>query len=664
MEIRILSSGKEMGPYSESQVRQYLSEGLIAPSDLALGAGLSEWQTLDRLLAGLPFPEQARTSVRHEEAPRSITVRATSKVRSKRGPIVLQQPFAAGAAHAPKPNRIPKAALTIEAPRPTTQLPPVAKFTPPEETPAPPPVESHLPPEPVSYPEVQAFEPADEVPAETQDAPEDVLPAEPPQPKPEGFTRAAPAEEFERIPNVIIYSGALVGLVLLGLVSAAGYFIWHFSMPAPRSAAPPTTAVTETSIVPHTSDDFSVRGFARQSQGDLEGALSDYDQAIALDPQNAQAFYRRAVARQTKGDWDGALADYNALLVIKPDDANAFSNRGFVRQTRGDLDGALADYTEALAHDPKIAVAYYNIGLIKVRRGDVDGGIEAYNRALDINPSLTRAYYNRGKAKSAEGNLEGAIADYTQALNLDPGIATAYLERGVARQGKGDFDGALGDYSQALEHDSNMAQAYYNRSYIELLHGALGAAVGDSSQAITLDPNDAKAFFNRGLAELGQSDFEHAEADLRKYGELAPRESDCDIARLYLWVSVTEQGAIAKADEELATALQNDWNSSPEDLTSKVASFLLGHIREPEIIADAATPDVSREPGRYCKVWYFAGIKRLMTGDTATALNYFQKAVATDQKDFCEYIFARAELVSLGQSREASSQPPSAAPPQ
>ena len=673
MEIRILSAGKEIGPYSEAQVRQYLSEGLVSASDLAICEGFAEGQPLEKLLARLPALATASENARAEEAIRSVTIRATAPLRTKRGPIVIQPIFSATGGDAPKRGRTGKTSLTIEAPRPTTQLPPVAKFMARDETRNPQGGVGSSPSAPTRLSDRHTTVPGSQVPATTPDPVEDFSAGDETQlsPVPDVPQRASKTDESESLPNLIIYSSALLGLLLLGVAFAIGYLVWHFSTPAPRgtesaipSTATSTTDPSEPPANPTTSADYTVRGFARQSKGDLDGALSDYDEAVTLDPSNPKAFYRRAVARQTKGDWNGALADYNALLAIKPDDADAYSNRGFVKQSQGDLDGALADYTEALARDPKIAVAYYNVGLIKIRRGDIDGGIEAYNQALDINPNLTRAYYNRGKAKASEGDPNGAIADYTQALVLDPGIATAYLERGVARQTKGDSTGALGDYSQAIEHDSNMAPAYHNRGYLELLRGDLNNAVSDSTHALTLDPSDAKAFFNRGMAELGQADFANAESDLRKYCEVDPHDTDCDSARLYLWVSTTMQNAHDKADAELAPALENDWNSSPEDITSKIASFLLGHIREPEIIADAAAPDPGREPGRYCKVWYFAGIKRLIEGDAPGAVTFFQKSVATDQKNDCEYVFARAQLDSLGQIRQASSQLPAPGPAQ
>ena len=181
--------------------------------------------------------------------------------------------------------------------------------------------------------------------------------------------------------------------------------------------------------------------------------------------------------------------------------------------------------------------------------------------------------------------------------------------------------------------------------------GDLDGAIADSTQAIDLDPKNAQAYCNRGLARVGKGDLDGAMTDLKTFCDLAPRDSGADTARIYLWLISTEKNPQGNADQELATSLLNDWNSPPEDLTSKIAAFLLGHIHENDLIANAASPDPSREPGQYCKVWYFAGMKRLLAGDMTTAISYFQKCLATNQKDLFEYVFAQAELQALGQKR-------------
>jgi tetratricopeptide (TPR) repeat protein len=61
---------------------------------------------------------------------------------------------------------------------------------------------------------------------------------------------------------------------------------------------------------------FNNRGVLRKINGDLEGALQDYNEAIRLDPNHAKAFYNRSLARREKGDVRGAQDDYNEAIRL------------------------------------------------------------------------------------------------------------------------------------------------------------------------------------------------------------------------------------------------------------------------------------------------------------------------------------------------------------
>ena len=702
MEIRILSAGKAIGPYSEAQVRQYLSEGLISAADPAHTEGMSEWIPTEQLLARISNREPAPVGVSassgdngtqiHFEPPRSITVRTTGSLpRVKRGLIEIQ-PLYVGETESVRRSRT-KTLIKIQEPRPTTQLPPVAKFVPREERKLPkgmvdtgqlapahffdreeaepdiysapsytPPTytdpQTHTPP---SYVPPSLAPTAPPVPEEEMSA--DAEPMDAPEPDTEPSAIPAEDENAHGVPHTLYamwYASLVVGLVALALLLAVIYAVWYFDQPAPHStesAAAPAAANSLAFTDPQSAADLSARGFAKQQKGDLDGALADYNQAIQLDPHNVEVLSRRALTERDKGNWDGALADFNNVLAIAPDNADAYSNRGYVKQTKGDLDGALADYTEALSLKPTSAEAFYNVGLIKVRRGDIDGGMEAFSKAIDLNPKLARAYFSRGNAKSSEGDIDGAIGDYTQSLEIDPTNAMAAFNRGAARQTRGDTAGALADYSQAISNDPTLAPAYRGRASLEVQRGEFDVALADATKSAQLDPKDPSAVYTRGQAELGLHSLDAADADFTQYCTAAPHGTDCDNARLYLWVIAAEQGLRQKADDALSAALLNNWNSTPEDLTSKIAAFLVGHIREDELISQATTPDPSLQPGRFCRVWYFAGIKRQISGDAPMASIYFQKALATGQKDSPEFLLSRAQVDSLSQARQASSQP-------
>jgi tetratricopeptide (TPR) repeat protein len=717
MEIHLLLDGEQLGPFSESEVRKYVGEGLVSPSVLACYDGAADWQSLDQILSRLPPPDptvenEPALPVVPDEAPADAPVSsappsspalpneassllnlppqpraaeppppltATQKTKRKPGRIVIQpilppeaststtslSPVLPLAPLARKKLKTGKTQVTLEPIRPTTALPPVSSFQPREKTLSKPRTgtvalrDSPEKPAPLPPPLPSVAAPASEPAPTTPDSP-------PTPSQPDKTKVAAPAKlPRRRITRGLIFAGAGLALLLIGLTLLFMYLIsaWSETPTVNPQNAPPPPIHLQTEIPapepaanPTTAAEYGARGLARQSAGDIDGAIADFTQAVALDPKDVAALDQRGLAREARGDIDGALADFNQVITLDPKQADAFNNRGLIKQARGDYDGALADYNQALLLDPRIAAAHYNHGLIEARKGYYDAAIADYDHALEIDPKMDQAYYDRGNAKNFEGNLDGALADYTQALTLNPKLADAYVKRGFARQTKGDNDGALADYALAIALKPTEALAYYNRGLIKVQKGDMPGAIDDTTQSIILDPKNASAYCNRGMARFGTGDLDGARSDLTKFCELAPHDGGTDDARVYLWLIGTEQNPQGNADEELSTALLNDWNAAPEDLISKIGSFLLGHIRESELIADAASPDPGREPPQYCKVWYFAGMKRLLGGDMKTAIAYFNKSLATGQNGLCEYIFAQAQLRALGQNHTATAQ--------
>jgi tetratricopeptide (TPR) repeat protein len=60
--------------------------------------------------------------------------------------------------------------------------------------------------------------------------------------------------------------------------------------------------------------------------------VQDYNEAIRLKPNYAEAFNNRGSARSHQGDLGGAAQDYDEAIRLKPDYAIALNNRDGVRQ--------------------------------------------------------------------------------------------------------------------------------------------------------------------------------------------------------------------------------------------------------------------------------------------------------------------------------------------
>jgi tetratricopeptide (TPR) repeat protein len=113
----------------------------------------------------------------------------------------------------------------------------------------------------------------------------------------------------------------------------------------------------------------------RRRQGDLDGALADFEQAIRFDPGDAAAYNGRGRVRHARGDLPRAITDYDQALRLDPHFANAYNNRGTARKAMGDLEGAVADYLRALQFAPADGPfrATFERNLATARRRLADG---------------------------------------------------------------------------------------------------------------------------------------------------------------------------------------------------------------------------------------------------------------------------------------------------
>jgi tetratricopeptide (TPR) repeat protein len=323
-------------------------------------------------------------------------------------------------------------------------------------------------------------------------------------------------------------------------VSADEYFIAGFNKlvePGANVAAGKRAAIQELNKAIQLNSRYTVAYFTRaityEQLQEFRQSLSDYNQAITLNPQFFQAYNNRGNLKKDKlNDSQGALADFNQAITLSPQSANIYYNRGNLKSEKlNDSQGALADYNRAIALNPKYALAYNSRGILKKDKlNDSQGALADYNQAITLNPQLAEVYDNRGLLKYQKFNdIQGALADFNRAITLDPQSFQAYNNRGSLKKNKlNDSQGALADFNQAITINPQSAEVYNNRGLLkyEKLNDVQGA-LADYNQAITINPQSDSAYYNRGnLKQDKLNDVQGALADYNRAITLNPQDAD------------------------------------------------------------------------------------------------------------------------------------------
>lgn len=91
------------------------------------------------------------------------------------------------------------------------------------------------------------------------------------------------------------------------------------------------------------SVDLLSRGRNRFQHGDYKGAVEDFNLAIILDPNNANAYYSRGLLLHKLGDALSAVLDFDRALQLNPRLALAYFHRAGARYDIGNEPGTILD---------------------------------------------------------------------------------------------------------------------------------------------------------------------------------------------------------------------------------------------------------------------------------------------------------------------------------
>jgi Tfp pilus assembly protein PilF len=144
----------------------------------------------------------------------------------------------------------------------------------------------------------------------------------------------------------------------------------------------------------------------------------------------------RSAAEKLFHEGNVALADgqlviaedcMHQALALDPDFAEAYANLAWVLEQRGDVAGAEHAYRQAIASDPQQAQMHLNLGALLADQRRSDEAEQCYRHALELDPASAAALSNLGALLACQRRDAEAERCYRAALALDPEHRSAHF---------------------------------------------------------------------------------------------------------------------------------------------------------------------------------------------------------------------------------------------
>jgi len=193
---------------------------------------------------------------------------------------------------------------------------------------------------------------------------------------------------------------------------------------------------------PQSSPAFLNRGNCYFQEGFYDKAVEDYDNALLLNPNNAEIYKIRAWVLYFK-DWANTHGNHLSVLGI--------INHAIKVASEQNLKEAFLDFEKALQISNDNAFAFYQRGLLYAQIGDHIKAIKDLTESMRLAPNIVGVYYDRGNLYQQQSLYDRAIDDYTLAIGLYPQFTEAMYNRGIAFLQKGNYESATVDLNAVLE---------------------------------------------------------------------------------------------------------------------------------------------------------------------------------------------------------------------
>ncbi|KAF5392441.1 hypothetical protein D9757_002108 [Collybiopsis confluens] len=293
--------------------------------------------------------------------------------------------------------------------------------------------------------------------------------------------------------------------------------------PAIPSAPPPHSMIQKLNNA--NEQTWLLIGRVAEQMGDLEHALSAYENALRHNPMSLSGLTQVAGIARIKENYPKAIEFFQRVLSLQEDNGEVWSALGHCYLMQDDLQKAYAAYQQALyllpnpKEDPKL---WYGIGILYDRYGSLDHAEEAFSSVLQMDKELdfdkaNEILFRLGIIYKQQGKYEDSLTCFDRILRNPPSPlahADIWFQIGHVYEQQKDHVRAKDAYERVVADNPVHAKVLQQLGWLYHQDGSSfqnqELAIQYLTKSLEADSSDAQSWYLLGRAYMAGQKYNKA----------------------------------------------------------------------------------------------------------------------------------------------------------
>src|SRR5215212_5575576 len=372
------------------------------------------------------------------------------------------------------------------------------------------------------------------------------------------------------------------------------------------------------------------KGEALAGEGLLEDALSRFEAALDLEPENPEVIEAIGRALLELGRPEEAEASFLEALELDPNWVAPRMGLAALAMRNDEPFKAIHHLERATSLHPEDADMFINAGLTAFDAADYEMAMEFFDRALETaqdGEQKNGARTFRANSLDMLGRYPEAIAEYERVITSAPDWWEAHANLGICHARNGRPEEAERALRRGLEECPASPEIRDElAAHLLAQNKNLKEALSLAEEAVALGQDEIRHLYTLGEVRLALGDEEGSAKAYRSVLDLDPEDPN---AHLEMGLYHERRGEVERAEEHFVESLKQE-PGNPRALYSYASLYYATDDLETaeDLLVRAVTVDAGYSPALSA----LASI-RARRGDYATSLDYIEKAVAAGERD-------------------------------